>query len=86
MYGNNYLENPESCRLLPFIVSKLCSNFTFNQCKFNVSKAKETTARITMWKELKIPAVYTMEASFCGADQGPNKDYHFTPEMFMSSG
>jgi len=27
-----------------------------------------------------------MEASFCGADTGPNKGYHFTPEMFMQAG
>jgi hypothetical protein len=33
-------------------------------------KSKEATARISMWKELKIPAIYTMEASFCGADRG----------------
>ena len=39
-----------------------------------------------MWQALKMPAVYTMEASFSGADQGPNKGYHFTPEMFMQAG
>jgi len=37
-------------------------------------KSKEATARISIWKELKIPAIYTMEASFCGADQGTLKD------------
>ena len=51
-----------------------------------MSKAKETTARMSMWNALKIPAVYTMEASFCGADKGPNKDYHFTPQHYMESG
>lgn len=39
-----------------------------------------------MWKELKIPAVYTMESSFCGADIGPNKGYHFTSEHLMDIG
>jgi hypothetical protein len=68
MYGNNYAENPESTRLLPFIVSKLCSNFAYNDCRFSVVKAKETTARVSMWHALKMPAVYTMEASFSGAD------------------
>jgi hypothetical protein len=79
MYGNNYTENPESTRLLPFIISKLSNNFSYSDSKFSMSKAKETTARMSMWNALKIPAVYTMEASFCGADKGPNKDYHFTP-------
>lgn len=30
-----------------------------------------------MWRELQIPGVYTMEASFCGADKGQLKDQHF---------
>jgi hypothetical protein len=39
-----------------------------------------------MWKELKVPAVYTMEASFCGADFGPNQGFHFTTEHMMDVG
>jgi hypothetical protein len=37
-------------------------------------KSKEATARISMWKELKIPNIFTMEASFSGADIGIIKD------------
>lgn len=37
-------------------------------------KSKEATARIAIWKEVKVPAIYTMEASFCGADRGSLKD------------
>lgn len=70
MYGNNYPENPESTRLLPFIMSKLCENFQYDCCRFNVHKSKESTARVSLWKDLKIPAVFTMESSFCGADFG----------------
>lgn len=39
-----------------------------------------------MWKELKIPAVYTMEASFCGTNFGPNQGFHFTTESMMETG
>jgi cytosolic carboxypeptidase protein 2/3 len=80
MFGNNYANNPESTRFLPFIMSKLCKNFSFEHCSFVVRKSKEATARISMWKMLKIPAVYTLEASFCGADIGPNAGYHFEQE------
>jgi len=66
IYGNNYAENPEITRLFPFIMSKVCDSFSYDSCRFNMHKSKESTARITMWRELKIPAVYTMEASFCG--------------------
>jgi hypothetical protein len=33
-----------------------------------------------MWRELQIPNVFTMEASFCGADKGLAKDQHFQVE------
>lgn len=41
MYGNNYLDNPESTRLYPFIMSKLCDNFSFSDSRFSVHKSKE---------------------------------------------
>ena len=39
-----------------------------------------------MFKELEIPAVYTLEASLCGAEQGPLKDKHFTTKNLMKIG
>jgi len=39
-----------------------------------------------MWRELKIPNVFTMEASFSGADRGELKDTHFSTENFMLVG
>lgn len=39
-----------------------------------------------MWRELKIPAVYTMEASFCGPKIGKNAGLHFTTEHLMEAG
>lgn len=74
MYGNNQTEKPEATRIFPFIMSKICDFFSFEYSRFSVHKSKEATARITMWKELKIPTIYTMEASFCGADKGTLKD------------
>lgn len=67
-------------------MSKVCDSFSFEACRYNMHKSKESTARITMWKELKIPAVYTMEASFCGADQGKYAGVHFTTEHLMEIG
>lgn len=39
-----------------------------------MSKYKEATARIAMYKEINIPNIFTLEASFCGADRGKYKD------------
>lgn len=86
IYGNNYVENPESTRLFPFIMSKVCQSFSYSDSRFSLHSSKEATARVTMWRELKIPAVYTMEASFCGPSIGPLQGVHFTTEHLMDIG
>lgn len=49
-------------------------------------KSKEATARISMWKEIKATNIFTMEASFSGADKGALKDQHFTTDHLMMAG
>jgi len=68
MYGNNIKERPHASRVFPYIMSKLCDYFSFEQSRFSMNRSKEGTARIAMLKEINIPNVFTMEASFCGAD------------------
>lgn len=80
MYGNNIREEPHATRVFPYIMSKLCDFFSFEQSRFSISKTKEGTARVAMFKELNIANVFTMEASFCGADRGKTKDMHFNTE------
>lgn len=67
-------------------MSKLFDYFSYKSCKFSMAKSKETTARISLFNELKIPCVYTMEASFCGADQGSLENKHFNTQSFMKAG
>jgi len=74
MYGNNIKERPHASRVFPFIMSKICDYFSFEQSRFSMNRSKEGTARIAMLKELNIPNIFTMEASFCGADMGEMKD------------
>jgi len=49
-------------------------------------RSKEATARVTLFRELKIPCVFTLEASFCGANKGTLENKHFMPEHYMLSG
>lgn len=86
MYGNNIKETPQATRVFPYILSKLLDYFSFEQSRFSCNKSKEGTARIAMFKELNIPNIFTMEASFCGADQGELKDSHFTTDAYMMAG
>lgn len=88
MYGNSGSTPQEQTdsRLFPFILSKLCDFFSFESCRFSMHKSKEATARIAIYKEVKIPSIYTLEASFSGADKGQLKDHHFTTEHLMVMG
>jgi hypothetical protein len=68
MYGNNYKCNPESTRLFPYILSKIDGElFSFEKSDVIIDKDKEGTSRVVIWRMLKIPAVYTLEVSLCGA-------------------
>lgn len=40
--------------------------FSYDYSRFKVQRNKEQTARIALWRELKNPNIFTMEASFCG--------------------
>lgn len=39
---------------------------SFPMCRFKNDKAFESTARMALWKMLRIPNVYTLESSFLG--------------------
>lgn len=41
---------------------------------------------MALFNELKCPAIYTIESSFCGNDMGPYKNYHFSTSNLMQTG
>ena len=86
MYGNSIPEDPSLTRIFPFIMSKLWDYFSFKDSRFSVTKSKEKTARISLFRELNIPCIYTMEASFWGADKGEYANIHFNEEHLMNIG
>ena len=87
MYGNNLKSDPISTRLFPYILSKLSSVFHFPYCNFTVTKSKEATLRVALFKELQIPCVYTLESSFLGAEMGSERQgVHFTVDSLEEMG
>ena len=86
MYGCNIPNQPEETRLYPFLLSKICPFFVYNLSRYGNQKSKEATARVAMFNELKLPAIYTMESSFCGNDQGPFANYHFSTSNLLQTG
>lgn len=60
------------------VLSKQFDYFKFSDCTFNMPESKKSTARITMFHKLRIPFVFTLEASFAGANQGKLAGLHFS--------
>lgn len=87
MYGCNNKQQPEECRILPLILSKINKVFNFEFCKFGVQKTKESTARVCLYKELKTcPNIFTIESTFSGIDFGDFKGEHITTAQLASVG
>lgn len=82
MYGNNITYDWTSTWIFPFIMGKLLDFFSYSYSRFNYSKSKEATAWISLYQDLKIPNVFTMEASFLGPDIGEFSNKHFNTELF----
>ena len=97
MYGCNNVKAPEETRIFPYLLSKLSPFFSFEYSRFGIQKSKESTARISLYKELKTcPNIFTMESTFSGMDmvrniinlcsQGSNKGLHITTDDLESLG
>ena len=65
-YGCNVSDQPEVTRAFPYILSKISEVFAYNYCSFKMQKSKDSTLRITFFREIRCNLVYTLEASFCG--------------------
>nr|CAD2176105.1 unnamed protein product [Meloidogyne enterolobii] len=82
MYGNNPLESwcptditnnsqqSKTFSLLPEILSKSSDSFSLKDCSFSITKAKEFSARVSIWRQFKLERVYTCESSYFGFDFG----------------
>ena len=65
-YGCNNVEDQIPSRVFPYLLSKINKMVSFRNSRFHYYKLQESTARVALWKELKISNVYTLEASFYG--------------------
>lgn len=69
MYGCNNAKAPEETRLFPYLLSKLSPFFSFEYSRFGNQKSKESTARMSLYKDLRTcPNIFTMESTFSGMD------------------
>ncbi|XP_046403035.1 cytosolic carboxypeptidase 1-like isoform X2 [Ischnura elegans] len=69
-------ENPVEFLMLPHLMDRFNPAFSLSNCNFTVEKNRESTARVTFWREFGIKRSYTMESTYCGMDQGTLNGYH----------
>jgi hypothetical protein len=60
-------------RVFPALMAQHSPNFRFKSCLFRMERAKQSTARIVVFKEFSISNSFTLETSFKGSS-----DSHFT--------
>ncbi|XP_069979265.1 cytosolic carboxypeptidase 1 isoform X2 [Penaeus vannamei] len=80
-----FLDHPDFM-LLPRLAQSCMATFSLRDCHFQIERTRESTARVAVWRQFEIPMSYTMEASTCGCDQGPYKNYHLSPKQLQESG
>ena len=80
MFGNNPEESWRNAdhsihhnnqyMVLPEYLSQIACGFSLKECRFNIAKSKESSARVTLWRQFNIERSYTMESTYCGFDTG----------------
>lgn len=73
-------------RVLPEILHQTAAAFSLENCSFVVEKSKETTARVVVWRQIRVVRSYTMESSYCGCDQGPYRGLHISTRELHEMG
>ncbi|PAV77532.1 hypothetical protein WR25_02557 [Diploscapter pachys] len=58
---------------LPEMLEQISPAFSFKNCRFNIERSKESSARITLWRQFDLCRSYTMESTYCGFESGQFK-------------
>ncbi|XP_075537419.1 cytosolic carboxypeptidase 1-like isoform X1 [Dermacentor variabilis] len=69
-------DDDDICEVLAAILHQVSPAFTYESCCFDVERSKESTARVTAWRQFGIRLSYTYECSTGGCDQGMYAGYH----------
>ncbi|KAM3722007.1 Cytosolic carboxypeptidase [Dirofilaria immitis] len=80
LYGNNpdnswraldhSLPGKNHFMSLPLLLQQTCDYFSLSNCRFNITKTKESSGRITLWRQFGITRSYTLESTYCGFNCG----------------
>ncbi|BHF83644.1 hypothetical protein SprV_0902678700 [Sparganum proliferum] len=70
-YRHSKSESPdepidESFLELADVLDKIAPPFSRGACGYSISRIKESTGRVVLWRQFKVARSYTLEASYCG--------------------
>eukprot|EP01137_Pigoraptor_chileana_P008707 Opistho-2@55921 len=80
--GDRYTVEAEFPRML----ANTSPAFSIDDSSFVIKRDKESTARVVMWRQFRIPRSYTLESSFCGSDRGELAGTQFAPKNLRDVG
>ncbi|XP_035218930.1 cytosolic carboxypeptidase 1-like, partial [Stegodyphus dumicola] len=66
----------ESFKILPVIMNEMAPTFSLDDCEFSVERSRESTGRVTVWRQFDVALSYTLECSYGGCNQGKYAGYH----------
>ena len=86
----NYKDNKRTCKLFPYICSKLSKIINFQQCTFAMPKYKQSTERIVLFNELSDEDnnnIVALETSFFGINRtGEYSHLYFNTALLKEIG
>ncbi|GIX96432.1 hypothetical protein CEXT_366431 [Caerostris extrusa] len=66
----------ESFKILPILMDEIAPTFSLEDCEFTIERSRESTGRVTIWRQFDVPLSYTLECSYGGCSQGKYLGYH----------
>ena len=86
----NYKDNKRTCKLFPYICSKLSKIINFQQCSFSMPRYKINTERIVLFNELEDEDnnnIVALETSFFGINrEGEYSHLYFNTKLLKEVG
>ena len=85
----NHKENKKICSLFPYLCSKLSNIISFQQSTFSMPKYKNSTERLTLFRELEDNNnnnIVALETSFFGTNNNNEKNYYFNSKLLNDIG
>uniref|UniRef100_A0A183EDF6 Peptidase_M14 domain-containing protein n=1 Tax=Gongylonema pulchrum TaxID=637853 RepID=A0A183EDF6_9BILA len=63
-----------------------CDYFSLSNCRFSITREKESSGRVTLWRQFGVTRSYTIESTYAGFNTGPRKGFQVNIEDLLEIG